>query len=300
MSVSTAATSWHSPFTGKAGRSCRLDGKSEGLSLLDEVMVTKVAARWCPSWPAPCIAASSALPHKYVRSRPRAGVDNGTPDLVRRRSGCRRVPVAMLIPPSETPPTCTARGRTPSLKRSAPAIGWRAPLVGGRRLGAALYQVAELHRLRGDFSRADEAYRLGEPRGSHSSTRSWLLRLNQGQVKAADTSIGLALQARAGNGLRGTVLPSCGRRARRARGGAHGCAGRFRRTRAMGRCESMRRWSRCRVVAGTRCGEPSEARGGRRWKRSVVQRWHGRVSMRHYERARVPAHCLMGLAFTGK
>ncbi len=62
--------------------------------------------------------------------------------------------------------------------------------------GAAFYQLAELHRLRGDFAKADEAYRLASRAGCHPYPGLALLRLNQGQPDAADASIRVALQER--------------------------------------------------------------------------------------------------------
>src|SRR5262245_2835093 len=60
--------------------------------------------------------------------------------------------------------------------------------------GAAYYQVAELHRLRGEFAKADEAYRLASQAGRSPQPGLALLRLSQGQLDAAATSIHLALQ----------------------------------------------------------------------------------------------------------
>jgi DNA-binding NarL/FixJ family response regulator len=62
--------------------------------------------------------------------------------------------------------------------------------------GAAFYQLAELHRLRGDFPKADEAYRLANRAGYNPRPGLALLRLNQGQPEAADSSIRIALQER--------------------------------------------------------------------------------------------------------
>src|SRR6185312_786370 len=62
--------------------------------------------------------------------------------------------------------------------------------------GAAFYQLAELHRLRGDFAKAEEAYRLANRRGCNPHPGLALLRLNQGQPEAADAAIRIALQER--------------------------------------------------------------------------------------------------------
>jgi DNA-binding CsgD family transcriptional regulator len=65
-----------------------------------------------------------------------------------------------------------------------------------RAAGAAFYQLGELHRLRGDFSKAEEAYHLASRGGHNPHPGLALLRLSQGQAEAADASIRLALQER--------------------------------------------------------------------------------------------------------
>jgi DNA-binding CsgD family transcriptional regulator len=73
--------------------------------------------------------------------------------------------------------------------------------------GAAYYQLAELHRLRGEFAEADEAYRRASQAGRKPHPGLALLRLSQGQTEAAVASIRLALsEARGG---RARVLLLC-------------------------------------------------------------------------------------------
>jgi DNA-binding CsgD family transcriptional regulator len=60
--------------------------------------------------------------------------------------------------------------------------------------GAAYYQIAELLRLRGEFAKADEAYRLASLAGRNPQPGLALLRSSQGQADAACASIRLALQ----------------------------------------------------------------------------------------------------------
>jgi ATP/maltotriose-dependent transcriptional regulator MalT len=62
-------------------------------------------------------------------------------------------------------------------------------LQGHPALGAAHYQQAELHRLRGDFDRADAAYRLASQWGREPQPGLAQLRLAQGQVGAAEAAI---------------------------------------------------------------------------------------------------------------
>jgi len=60
--------------------------------------------------------------------------------------------------------------------------------------GAAYYQQAELYRLRGEFEKADEAYRRAGQAGRKPYPGFALLRLAQGQIDAANVAIHRALQ----------------------------------------------------------------------------------------------------------
>jgi DNA-binding CsgD family transcriptional regulator len=64
-----------------------------------------------------------------------------------------------------------------------------------RALGAAEVQLAELHRLRGDLDKAEEAYRRARAAGASPQPGLALLRLAQGRTGAARTAIDLALDA---------------------------------------------------------------------------------------------------------
>jgi DNA-binding NarL/FixJ family response regulator len=75
--------------------------------------------------------------------------------------------------------------------------------------GAAFYRQAELHRLRGAFAEAEEAYRQAAVWGRSPQPGLALLRLAQGRTAAADTAIRCAAaEARDGPG-RLAVLPAC-------------------------------------------------------------------------------------------
>ena len=56
-------------------------------------------------------------------------------------------------------------------------------------IGAALYQRAELHRLRGEFPEAEEAYRQASQWGQNPQPGLALLRLAQGQILVAEAAI---------------------------------------------------------------------------------------------------------------
>lgn len=61
-------------------------------------------------------------------------------------------------------------------------------------LGAALYQQAEIHRLRGEFAQAEEMYRQASQLGRQPQPGLAQLRLAQGQTSAAAAAIGRALE----------------------------------------------------------------------------------------------------------
>jgi DNA-binding CsgD family transcriptional regulator len=62
-------------------------------------------------------------------------------------------------------------------------------LSGHAAVGAAFYQLAELHRLRGEFAKAEEAYRQASRWGREPEPGLAQLRLVQGQLDAAEATI---------------------------------------------------------------------------------------------------------------
>lgn len=74
--------------------------------------------------------------------------------------------------------------------------------------GAACYQVGELHRLRGEWDRAEAAYRDASGHGRRPQPGMALLRLAEGQVAAAATAIRGALDNSPATRLRAQLLPA--------------------------------------------------------------------------------------------
>jgi DNA-binding NarL/FixJ family response regulator len=64
---------------------------------------------------------------------------------------------------------------------------------GQAAIGAAFYQLAELHRLRGEFEQAEQAYRQASQQGRPPEPGLALLRLAQGRTEAAAAMMGRAL-----------------------------------------------------------------------------------------------------------
>jgi DNA-binding NarL/FixJ family response regulator len=74
--------------------------------------------------------------------------------------------------------------------------------------GAAFYQQAELYRLRGDFGRADAAYREANKWGRGVQPGLALLRLAQGQIDAAAAAIRRAVEETQERRTRSRLLPA--------------------------------------------------------------------------------------------
>lgn len=75
-------------------------------------------------------------------------------------------------------------------------------------LGAALYQLAELHRLRGEYTKADKHYRQASQCGREPQPGLALLRLAQGQVAAAEAAIRRVFEESLDRTARVRMLPA--------------------------------------------------------------------------------------------
>ena len=73
---------------------------------------------------------------------------------------------------------------------------------------AALYQQAEVHRLRGEFSAAEEAYRSANEKGLEPQPGLALLRLAQGRADAAAAALRRVLRATSDRLKRARLLPA--------------------------------------------------------------------------------------------
>jgi ATP/maltotriose-dependent transcriptional regulator MalT len=74
--------------------------------------------------------------------------------------------------------------------------------------GAAFYQQGEICRLRGDFDRADEAYRLANEWGRSPQPGLALVRLAQGRTDAAMAAVTRELKETHDHGARARLLPA--------------------------------------------------------------------------------------------
>ncbi|HEX2023684.1 MAG TPA: LuxR C-terminal-related transcriptional regulator [Acidimicrobiales bacterium] len=81
-------------------------------------------------------------------------------------------------------------------------------LAGTPAMGAALYQRGELHRLRGEFAEAEDAYRQAHEWGRVPQPGLARLRLAQGNVDAAAAAIRLSLDEATVDVFRARLLPA--------------------------------------------------------------------------------------------
>ena len=76
-------------------------------------------------------------------------------------------------------------------------------------MAAAFYQQAEVHRLRGEFAAAEEAYRSASQSGREPQPGLALLRLAQGRTNAAAAAIRRVVSAATERLQRTRLLPAC-------------------------------------------------------------------------------------------
>ncbi|HLB83288.1 MAG TPA: LuxR C-terminal-related transcriptional regulator, partial [Steroidobacteraceae bacterium] len=81
-------------------------------------------------------------------------------------------------------------------------------LISRPAAGAAFYRRGEIHRLRGEFTKAEEAYTRAHERGRKPQPGLSLLRLAQGQIDAAAASIRSVLLDTQGRVSRARMLPA--------------------------------------------------------------------------------------------
>ena len=74
-------------------------------------------------------------------------------------------------------------------------------------VGAAFYRLGEIHRLRGEFQKAEEAYRQANQYGRKPQPGLALLRLAQGRIDIAASSIRSALAETEQRRTRARLLP---------------------------------------------------------------------------------------------
>ena len=170
--------------SGRGRALIRLGNLAEGVALLDEAMVAVIAGDVTPLLAGDiyCIVLEACqetfdLRRAYEWTMSLAEWCAAQPDLVRYRGECLlyRAEVMQL------------RGKWSDAAQDAQDA---CELLASRpAAGAAFYGVGEIHRLRGEFASAEAAYTRANERGRKPQPGLSLLRLAQGQIDAAVTSI---------------------------------------------------------------------------------------------------------------
>jgi DNA-binding NarL/FixJ family response regulator len=179
---------------------------ADGMTLLDEAMVSVVADEVSPVLAGDIYCSVlEACREVFDWRRAREWTASLTqwcgsqPDLVRYRGECLIYRAEILQLQGDWPE---------ALRDARQACERLASRPGQSAIGAAFYRVGEIHRLRGEFSRADEAYRQAAQSGRRPQPGLALLRLARGEAEEAAATLRAVLDDTTERRIRARMLPA--------------------------------------------------------------------------------------------
>jgi ATP/maltotriose-dependent transcriptional regulator MalT len=181
----------------------RLGRIAEGVALLDEAMASVIAGEVTPlvAGDVYCSVLEGCqetfdLRRAYEWTASLAQWCTTQPDLVRYRGECLQYRAEVL----------QLRGQWDEAARDAQSACEL--LMSRPAAGAAFYRCGDIHRLRGEFTKAEESYTRAHERGRKPQPGLSLLRLAQGQIDAAAASIRSVLLDTPAQTRRARMLPA--------------------------------------------------------------------------------------------